>query len=106
MSELCGDGGRPGGALLAQIPLPPALAGKPYREVFKHVLECYSVSASLARACSLAPIASAGWARRSIPSHTENPLSTWSGPPPLVCRPFRWASCAPSLRTPPGGSTM
>lgn len=43
MDELCGDDGRPGGALLRQLPVPPHLAGRPYRELFAHMLAVHNV---------------------------------------------------------------
>jgi hypothetical protein len=38
MDDLCGDDGRQGGTLLRQLPVPPELAGRPYRELFDHVV--------------------------------------------------------------------
>ncbi len=38
LTELCGDDGRPGGALLRLLPVPRHLAGRPYRQLFEHVV--------------------------------------------------------------------
>ncbi len=37
MTELAGDDGRPGGALLRQVEVPPALAGRTYGELVAHL---------------------------------------------------------------------
>lgn len=47
MSELCRDAGGPGGALLRQLPVPPQLCGRPYRDLFQHLVDCHNVRLSM-----------------------------------------------------------
>ena len=38
MTELAGDDGRPGGALLRQVEVPPALVGRTYGDLVAHLV--------------------------------------------------------------------
>ncbi len=42
---MCGDDGRPEGAALRMLPVPPQLYGRPYKELFGHLLLVHSVIA-------------------------------------------------------------
>ena len=44
MTELCGDDGRASGSALRQLPIPPSLYGRPYLELFEHMVQCHNVS--------------------------------------------------------------
>ena len=46
MTELCGDDGRAGGSALRQLPVPPSLYGRSYRQLFEHMVTCHNVSPS------------------------------------------------------------